>query len=111
MNTILLQPCTIDGFQSRTLSLNPKYLLIPFLLWVTFSSDSAMARSLKSTADRLGQEASQIGFGLALLGFAIGAIYLILGKQDAPTKITSTILGVLLLSASPTIIKFLKGIA
>ena len=83
--------------------------LIPFLIMGGYSSHSH-ARSLRATAEKLGQEASNIGFGLALFGLAVGGIYLILGKQDAPTKITNTILGILMLSASPTIIKFIKGL-
>ena len=84
------------------------YLLI--LLNLLFIENS-YARSLRATADKLGQEASQIGFALALFGLAVGAIYLILGKQDAPTKITNTVLGILILSASPTIINLIKSIA
>ena len=85
--------------------------VIPFVFLTSLFSNEASARSLRATADRLGQEASQIGFGLALFGLAVGAIYLILGKQDAPTKITNTVLGILVLSASPTIVKFIKSVA
>jgi len=86
-------------------------VMYPLIILVNLFGMNAQARSLRATADRLGQEASQIGFGLALFGLAIGAIYLILGKQDAPTKITNTVLGILILSASPTIVKFIKGVA
>jgi drug/metabolite transporter (DMT)-like permease len=78
---------------------------------MTLSSKPAFARSLRSTADKLGKEAAQIGFGLALFGLAIGGIYLILGKQDAPTKITSTVFGILILSSAPSLVSFIKGIA
>ena len=86
-------------------------IFIPFIFVITFLNQNVYARSLKATADKLGQDVSQIGFGLALLGLGLGGIYLIIGKQDASTKITSTVLGIITLAVSPSIIKFIKSVA
>ncbi len=83
--------------------------IIPFFFIMQFFADNSYARSLRATADKLGRDVSQIGFGLALLGLALGAIYLIIGKQDAPVKITQTLIGIVCLAASPSIVKFLRS--
>ena len=87
------------------------YVLIPFIFMGTVYGGNTWARSLKSTADRLGTQTRDIGFGLALFGICLGGIYLIVGKQDAPTKIINTIVGIVLLSSSASIINFIKGVA
>ena len=85
-------------------------MIIPFIIF-SFIAEQAEAASLKSTADRLGQEVTQIGFSIALFGLALGAIYLILGKQDAANKITLCLLGVLCLACSPALLKFIQSLA
>ncbi|MCR9205871.1 MAG: hypothetical protein NXH75_14905 [Halobacteriovoraceae bacterium] len=79
-------------------------------LFLVFFSE-ANARSLRSSAERLGQETSKIGLALAIFGLALGGIYLILGRQDASQKISASLVGILLLSLAPSIVSFLKGIS
>lgn len=86
-------------------------MLIPLITVGYLISDDGFARSLRTTADRLGRETTQIGYSLALFGLAMSAIYLMVGKQDAGTKITQCVLGVLALWASPSIINFVKTVA
>jgi len=81
-------------------------LIIPFLY-----SDKIWARSLKATADKLGQETNHIGLAVALFGLGLAGIYFMLGKQDAATKMTQALMGVLILVLSPSIITFIKGLA
>lgn len=76
-----------------------------------FLNDNLWARSIKATADRLGSEAKNIGLSVGLFGLAIAGIYLTLGKQDASTKITQAIFGLLVIVMSPSIVSFIKGIA
>lgn len=73
-------------------------------------TQTAEARSLKATADRLGQEVTKIGFALALFGLAVGAIFLLMGKHDASNRIAMVLLGALLLGIGPALIEFIKSI-
>ncbi|MCT4641225.1 MAG: TrbC/VirB2 family protein [Bacteriovoracaceae bacterium] len=73
-------------------------------------SDNVYARSLKSTADKLAKETTHIGTGVALFGLGLAAIYFMLGKQDASTKMTQAIAGTLILFMAPNIINFVKGL-
>ncbi|MBL7665293.1 MAG: hypothetical protein JNM93_09175 [Bacteriovoracaceae bacterium] len=84
-------------------------LLIPFILF--FQSETLFARSLKATADKLAQETSRIGLGLALFGICIAGIYFILGRQDASTKMTQALLGIFVLMLGPSILSFIKSLA
>lgn len=79
-------------------------------LFALLLSDAAWARSLKASADKLAQETNRIGMGLALFGLALGAIYLVLGRQDAGMKVTQALMGVFVLLLAPTIISFIKGL-
>lgn len=72
--------------------------------------DNVWARSLKASADKLAQETNRIGMGLSLFGLALGAIYLVLGRQDAGTKVTQALMGVFVLLLAPSIISFIKGL-
>jgi hypothetical protein len=85
--------------------------MIAFISLYLFLIENSFARSLKATADKLGQETIRLGLSLAIFGLAAGTIMLVLGKQDAAQKITSGLLGVLLLSLTPTIVTFIKGLA
>jgi hypothetical protein len=76
-----------------------------------FLAENVWARSIKATADRLGNEAKNIGLSVGLIGLAVAGIYLTLGKQDASTKITQAALGVLVIVMSPSIVSFIKGVA
>lgn len=73
-------------------------------------SNNLYARSLKATADKLAQETTRIGTGVALFGLGLAAIYFMLGKQDASTKMTQAILGALILFMGPNILNFVKGL-
>ncbi len=79
-------------------------------LYLLFNQN-AYARSLKATADKLAQETNRIGMGVALFGLGLAGIYFMLGKQDASTKMTQALMGVLILILSPSIISFIKGLA
>ena len=74
-------------------------------------SQNVYARSLKATADKLAQETNRIGMGVALFGLGLAGIYFMVGKQDASTKMTQALMGVLILILSPSIISFVKGLA
>ncbi len=78
-------------------------------LWI-FVSNNVFARSLKATADKLAQETTRIGHAIALFGLVVAAIYFMVGKQDAATKMTQALMGVGILMLSPSIITFLKGL-
>lgn len=81
------------------------------ILSTIFFANNTWARSLKATADKLAQETNRIGLGIALFGLTLAAIYFMLGRQDASTKMTQALMGVLVLMLAPTIISFVKGIA
>jgi hypothetical protein len=85
--------------------------LAPIVIYITLLSDPVWARSLRATADKLGQEVSMIGFALGLLGLALGGIYLVLGKQDAGPKVTQVILGILVLSSARSVVKLIQSAA
>ena len=74
-------------------------------------SSPLYARSIKATVDNIGRVTAQLGVGLALVGIIVGGIMLSLGKQDAAVKITSGILGLLVVVMSSDIVSFVKGVA
>lgn len=80
------------------------------VLFAIFYADSTWARSLKATADKLAQETTRIGLGLALFGLVLAGIYFVLGRQDASAKMTQALMGVFVLMLSPTILNFVKGL-
>ena len=86
-----------------------KFYFLPFLI-VSFMAQKAHAENLKATADRLGQEATQIGFALGLLGLAIASICLIMGKQDAANRISLSLLGLIFLACAPALIKLIRSL-
>jgi type IV secretory pathway VirB2 component (pilin) len=81
------------------------------LLFSFFITNNTWARSLKATADKLAQETTRIGFGLAIFGIVLAGIYFMLGKQDASTKMTQALMGVFVLMLAPTIVNFVRGLA
>jgi len=72
--------------------------------------NSAEARSLKATADKLASETTRIGLGLALFGIGLAAIYFMIGKQDAGMKLNHALFGSFVLLLSPAILSFIKGL-
>lgn len=76
-----------------------------------FFGTNVWARSIKASADKLGAEAKNIGLSIGLFGLAVAGIYLTLGKQDASTKITQAILGLLVIVMAPSIVNLIKGVA
>ena len=80
------------------------------VFYLTLISNSVFARSLMATADKLAQETTRIGFGIALFGLVMAGIYFMLGKQDASNKMTQALLGVFVLMLGPSIISFVKGL-
>jgi len=80
------------------------------LLTTFFISENVWARSLKASADKLSQEASTIGIALSIFGLALGGIYFVLGRQDASTKLTQALMGILVLLLAPSIVSFIKGL-
>jgi len=85
------------------------FFLYPFFYWL--GSENLMARTLKASADKLASETNKLGMVLAIFGIAIGGIYFVLGKSDAAGKMTSIILGALIISLSSPIMSFIKGLA
>lgn len=81
------------------------------LFFYIYLSDNLWARSIKTTADRLGSEAKSIGLSIGILGLVIAGIMLALGKQDAGNKITSAFLGCLVMVMSTSIVSFVQGVA
>ena len=75
-----------------------------------FACGQAQARTLQAAADRLAEETTRIGFGLALFGLVLAGIYFILGRQDASTKMTQALMGVFVLMLAPAIISFVRGL-
>lgn len=82
-----------------------------FSIILLFFANNAWGRSLKATADKLAQETTRIGFGLAIFGIVLAGIYFMLGKQDASTKMTQALMGVFVLMLAPTIVNFVRGLA
>jgi type IV secretory pathway VirB2 component (pilin) len=82
---------------------------IPFAILLALNTDNLWARSLRATAEKLGQEATQIGYALALLGLVIGGIYLALGKQDGGKKLTEAVFGVVVISGAGALIKLIRS--
>lgn len=87
------------------------FIFIPFIFLVGLLNNDVLARDLKATANKLGQEASEIGFALSIFGLALGGIYLIVGRQDATAKITQTVFGIIILASSTAIINLIKNIS
>jgi hypothetical protein len=83
--------------------------ILSLYLWCL--SDSIWARSLKATADKLSQEATRVGTAVASFGIVVAAIFLILGRNDASTKMTSALLGTVVVMIAPTIVGFVKTLA
>ena len=81
------------------------------LIFTLFFSESVWARSLKATADKLAEETTRIGFGLAIFGIVLAGIYFMLGRQDASTKMTQALMGVFVLMMAPTLVNFIRGLA
>jgi type IV secretory pathway VirB2 component (pilin) len=84
---------------------------IGFVIFSILYANFSWSRSLKATADKLAQETTRIGFGLAIFGIVLAAIYFMLGKQDASTKMTQALMGVFVLMLAPTIVNFVRGLA
>ncbi len=84
-----------------------KFTTAVYLLLV---SQLSWARSLKATADKLAQETTRIGFGIALFGLVLAGIYFMLGRQDASTKMTQALMGVFVLMLAPTLVSFVRGL-
>lgn len=74
-------------------------------------TDHLWARSLKATADKLGQETSRIGLALAIFGVVIAGIYFVLGKNDAGQKMTQALLGTIVVVSATSIVNFIQGLA
>jgi len=83
--------------------------VLSLYLWCL--SDSLWARSLKATADQLAQEATRVATGVALFGIVVAGIFLMLGRNDASTKMTSALLGTLVVMIAPSIVGFVKTLA
>ena len=81
-------------------------ILISFL-----TVENSFARSLIGATNKLGTEAYKIGTNVAVFGVVLGAIYFIIGKQDAGTKMTQISIGVGILYGYKAIISFISGIA
>ncbi|MBI2519473.1 MAG: hypothetical protein HYV97_03625 [Bdellovibrio sp.] len=81
------------------------------LLLLALLSANSWAVSLKASADKLAQETTRIGFGLALFGLVLSAIYFMIGRQDAGQKMTQALLGIFILMLAPSIVTFVKGLA
>jgi type IV secretory pathway VirB2 component (pilin) len=85
-------------------------MMSALLLFSFLIANNTWARSLKATADKLAEETTRIGFGLAIFGIVLAGIYFMLGKQDASTKMTQALMGVFILMLAPTIVNFVKGL-
>lgn len=86
-------------------------LVVTFLILSRIVSENTFARSLRATAEKLGQEATQIGYALGLLGLVIGGIYLSLGKQDGGKKLTEAVFGIIVISGAGAIISLIRSAA
>lgn len=88
-----------------------KLLVIILSNCITFLiCQSAIAASLKGTADALGVEATKIGLGLGVFALAIAGTFLALGKQEGGQKITFAVIGIIVILSAPTIISILRGV-
>ena len=74
-------------------------------------SNPLWGKSLKSSADKLGQEATKIGLSIALFGIVMAGVYFVLGKNDAGQKMTQVLLGCLAIVCAPAIVSFVRGLA
>jgi hypothetical protein len=73
------------------------------------SSESIMARSLRATAEKLSQEVTQIGYAIGVLGLVVGGCFLALGKQDAGTKITNGLVGIVVIGGAAAITSLIRS--
>jgi hypothetical protein len=73
--------------------------------------ESAWARSLKATADKLGSDMMSLGIAVATFAITVAAIWVMLGKQDGGAKLTQSLLGLLVVACVPAIIGFVRGLA
>lgn len=86
-------------------------IFIPFIILTSLMHENAYARSLQATADKLGQGLSKIAISLGVAGFALAAIYMILGKQNSMEKATQVAIGVFIAYGATAFIQFTAGIA
>ncbi|MFZ4715516.1 MAG: TrbC/VirB2 family protein [Bacteriovoracaceae bacterium] len=83
-----------------------KYAIYFYLSLCNYS----FGASLKSTADRLGQEATKIGVALGILALAIAGTMLALGKQEGGERVTKAIMGLVVVLSASTLIKTISSV-
>ena len=82
-----------------------------FLIWFSFLySTSSWGRSLKATADKLGSDMANLGIAIGIFALVLAGIWLMLGKQDAGTKFTNAITGLIVVGSVVQIHKFVIGV-
>ncbi len=82
-----------------------------FLIWFSILySTSSWGRSLKATADKLGSDMANLGLAIGIFALVLAGIWLMLGKQDAGTKITNAITGIIVVGSVVQIHKFIIGV-
>lgn len=84
-----------------------KFMILMSLFFV----NGTWARSLKATADKLGSDMMSLGMAVATFAIVVAGIWLMLGKQDAGTKVTQAITGMLVITCALGIKSFIAGVA
>lgn len=85
---------------------------MPLLISIyLFLNENVYARSLKATADKLGQESHRIALALGTFGLCLAGAYFVVGKQDAGPRATAAFIGLSIILLHQGIIDFVKGLA
>lgn len=84
---------------------------ISILTTTFFFITNAFGASLKGTADALGSEARNIGLALGVFALVVAGIFLALGKQEGGQKVTSAVMGILVILTAGTLITTLRSVA
>lgn len=81
------------------------------IVYLLFSQNTAFARSLKASADKLANETSRVAISVGLFGLVLASMYLMLGRNDAGEKMTKVLMGIGVCMLAPAIVSFMRGLA
>lgn len=87
-------------------------IAFPFLILSSFLvSRPLYARDVIDTANRLSQTMTKLGMAISVGGIVLCGIYFVCGRQDANTKLTQCLFGVICIWGVQTLISTVSSVA
>ena len=80
-------------------------------LFLFFISQNALAGSLKEAANKINTEIHSITYVVGAIGILIASIYFMIGHQNASTRMSNVMFGLLSASVAAPIISFMSRLA